>query len=210
MSLAGTIETSSANQGMRPFNVSPHFAEFRDAYPSAMDVARLCVLGGHPARLALARLWLSEGIPFAFRHNPALYEVVRVWLASKLMIDPKDITLIGSARLGHSLFGNPFGSLFSEASDLDFTVVSAPLFEKLATEFNSWVYAYESGSMSPSNGREQYFGDVNLTRGPDTLGRGFIDSHLIPLREPFVYVRAIGQAMYLLTLLCQIRSGGFR
>ena len=89
---------------MRPFSVSPHFADFREIYPTAADVARLCVMGGHQARLTLARLWLSEGIPFAFRQNPALYELIRAWIASRLGIDPKDVTLIGSARLGQSLF----------------------------------------------------------------------------------------------------------
>jgi hypothetical protein len=136
---------------MRPFSVSPHFAGVCGIYPSAEQVARLCLLGGQQARLTLARLWLSEGIPFAFRKSPALYELVRVWLASRLGIDPKDITLIGSARLGHSLFSHPLGAAFSEDSDLDFTVVSTLLFEKLAAEFNSWVFAYESGSITPSN-----------------------------------------------------------
>ena len=122
---------------MRPFSVSPHFADFREIYPTAADVARLCVMGGHQARLTLARLWHSEGIPFAFRQNPALYELIRAWIASRLGIDPKDVTLIGSARLGQSLFGNPFGSPFSIDSDLDFTIVSSTLFEKLVSEFRS-------------------------------------------------------------------------
>jgi len=103
---------------MRPFDVPAHFAEFREVYPSAADVARLCAIGGHRARFTLARLWLSEGIPFAFRKNPALYELIRTWVASRLGIDPKDVTLVGSARLGHSLFGKPFGSPFSETDDV--------------------------------------------------------------------------------------------
>ncbi len=193
---------------MRPFSVSAHFSEFCEIYPSAADVARLCLVGGNQARLTLARLWLSEGIPFAFRQNPALYEVVRVWLASRLRIDPKDITLIGSARLGQSLFSNPIGSVFSKESDLDFTVVSSMLFEKLASEFNSWAFAYESGSMIPHNDRERRFWEDNIKRGPDILGRGFIDSEMIPLRKEFPCTREIGQAMYLLTEKLRITPGG--
>jgi hypothetical protein len=183
---------------MRPFNVLPQFAEFRDTYPSAVDVARVCTAGGNQARLSLARLWLSEGIPFAFRQNPALYDQIRSWLASRLNIDPKEITIIGSARLGQSLSGPRFGTPFSEKSDLDFTTISASLFERLASEFNAWALAYEAGSITPNNARERYFWDENIARGPEILCRGFMDSKLIPHREPYPCAREIGQTMYLL------------
>lgn len=173
MRRARSIVDSSTLLSMRPFNVPPHLAEFRELYPPAADVARICTTGGHQARLALARLWLSEGIPFAFRQNPALYEQIRSWLASRLSIDPKEITIIGSARLGQSLSGERFGAPFSERSDLDFTTVSASLFERLASEFNGWAFAYESLSITPNNEREKHFWDDNLTRGPDILHRGF-------------------------------------
>lgn len=199
---------SSTLLNMRPFNVPPHFADFRDLYPPAADVARLSTTGGYQARLALARLWLSEGIPFAFRQNPALYEQIRCWLASRLSIDPKEITIIGSARLGQSLSSDRFGAPFSERSDLDFTTISAVLFERLTSDFNAWAFEYESRSITPNNGRERHFWDDNLTRGPDIIGRGFVDSKLIPLREPYKCAREIGQAMYLLVEKLKATPGG--
>lgn len=154
--------------------------------------------GGQQVRLFLARLWLSEGIPFAFRGKPAVYEHMRSWLASRLGVDPKDITLVGSARVGQSLSPSQLGRPFSSESDLDLTVVSPDLFNRLVAEFNAWVYEFESGVVSPENARERRFWDDHLERGPDIIGRGFLDSKMIPLRQPYVLARLIGQTMYLL------------
>lgn len=183
---------------MRPFDVSPALVALLDPYPAAEALSRACAAGGRRARLALARLWLSEGIPFAFRGNPAAYEQMRSWLASRLGVDPKDITVIGSARLGHSLSPRQLGRAFSSQSDLDLTVVSADLFARLVTEFNNWTYDYESSRVAPTNRRERTFWDDHLRRGPDIIGRGFLDSKMIPLREPYRLAREIGQTMYLL------------
>jgi len=192
---------------MQPFSTLPHFVDFREPYPPAADVARLCSVGGSQARITLARLWLSEGIPYAFRRNPALYEQIRAWIASRLRIDPKEITLIGSARLGQSLARDRFGAGFSEDSDLDFTTVSEALLERLASEFNAWAFAYENGSVLPNNEREKRFWDDNLTRGPIIIGRGFIDSKLIPLRDEYFWTREIGQTMYLLGEKLKVTPG---
>jgi hypothetical protein len=183
---------------MRPFDVSPHLDSLIDTYPTAAGVARASTEGGRRARLALARLWLSEGVPFAFRERPAVYEAMRSWLASRLSVDPKEITLIGSARVGQSLSPSRLGRPFSSASDLDLTVVSSDLFGKLAAEFNVWSYDYESGAVIPGNSRERRFWDDHLQRGPDLIGRGFLDSKMIPLRQPYILARQIRQTMYLL------------
>lgn len=183
---------------MRPFDVSPHLAGLVDAYPSAEELARASYAGGPQVRLFLARLWLSEGIPFAFRARPAVYEHMRSFLASRLGVDPKDITLIGSARVGQSLSPSTLGRPFSSDSDLDLTVVSPDLFNRLVAEFNAWAYDFESGVAQPANSRERRFWNDHLERGPDVIGRGFLDSKMIPLRHSYVLAKQVGQTMYLL------------
>jgi hypothetical protein len=90
------------------------------------------------------------------------------------------------------------GKPFSPDSDLDITVISSALFEKLRDSFNAWAYHYETGTANPRNPREKKFWDDNLARGPKLLGRGFIDAKMIPLHEGYPVSRAIGQAMFLL------------
>lgn len=195
---------------MQPFNIPTDLAKVRDPYPTAADIARACASGGMHARLAVARLWLSEGIPFAFRDTPALYEQIRFWLASRLAIDPKEITLVGSARLGQSLAPNKLGAPFSPKSDLDLTTVSSSLFERLVADFNSWASDYETGKVDPKNEREKGFWNDNLRRGPDIIGRGFMDSKLIPRHEQYRWAQQVGQAMYLLCEKLNVTPGGPR
>jgi hypothetical protein len=183
---------------MRPFDVSPHLDSFVNPYPSAEDVARASSAGGRLVRLALARLWLSEGVPFAFRDRPAVYESVRSWLAARLNVDPKEITLIGSARVGQSLSPSQLGRPFSPESDLDLTIVSSDLFGRIVREFNTWAYDYESDAVTPANDRERKFWDDHLQRGSVLINRGFLDSKMVPLRVPYVLAREISQTMYLL------------
>lgn len=183
---------------MRPFDVSSHLDPFVNPYPSAEDVARASSAGGYLVRLALARLWLSEGVPFAFRARPAVYESVRSWLGARLSVDPKEITLIGSARVGQSLAPSQLGRPFSPESDLDLTIVSSDLFGRVVHEFHAWAYDYERGVVTPANGRERKFWDDHLQRGPDLINRGFLDSKMIPLRETYKLAGQIGQTMYLL------------
>lgn len=192
---------------MQPFNISAHFAKFNDIYPTAKDIVRLSAAGGDAARVAIARLWMSEGIPFAFRHMPALYEQIRAWLAVRLAVDPKEITLVGSARIGQSLSADRLGAPFSNQSDLDFTTVSSALFERLRAEFNAWAVAYETDAISPKNTRERRFWDDNLARGPNVLERGFFDSRMIPLLDPYPVARGISQSMYLLRRKLEVTIG---
>lgn len=183
---------------MKPFSIPKPLTELRDHYPTAADVRNTSLIGGRDARLAIARLWLSEGIPFAFRERPGIYEAVRMWVAVMLGIDPKEITMIGSARLGQSLSDDHFGKPFSDQSDLDLTIVSGEYFEKIRTEFCKWSLHYEAGEVSPHNERERRFWDDHLKRGPKLISRGFLDSHMIPLRNAYPVAQNIGQTMYLL------------
>ena len=60
------------------------------------------------------------------------------------------------------------------------------------------------------NKREAGYWNDNLRRGPDIIGRGFIDSKLIPLREPYRLAQQLGQTMYLLCEKLKVTPAGPR
>jgi len=183
---------------MEPFKVSPHLSTLLDSYPDVKLIIDAAKNGGDLSKAAIARLWLSEGIPFAFKKSPALYEVVRVWLGTRLDVDPKEIHLSGSARIGQSLAPAKLGTVFGNHSDLDLFVVSESLFSNVRTDFNNWSYAFETGSVKPTNDTEEKYWVDNSTRGQKNLQRGFLDSFIVPSQDAYPTIKNISQSMWLL------------
>lgn len=145
---------------------------------------------------SLVRLWLSEGIPYAFQMRPAVYETLREWLAEQLSVHPKEITLIGSGRIGFSLSPyHPWRS-FSSTSDLDFSVISKPLLERLASEFESWARDYDGGDLSSVRGRSTRNWRGNLNFGRKNIPRGFMDADKIPRLDRYPLAQLCGESMY--------------
>lgn len=149
-------------------------------------------------REAIARLWLSEGLPFAFQECPAIFEEVREWLGKRLCVHPKEVTLIGSARIGYSLSGSKFGKCFDKNSDLDFSVISGGLYRKLGNDFNRFVQDFEEGAIHPKNDRERKYWPENIHVGRKSLLRGFLDSKKIPNLSEYSTAKNINGSMWLL------------
>lgn len=183
---------------MEPFKVSTHLATILNSYPDAKSLVDAAVKGGEQSKVAIARLWLSEGIPYAFRNIPALYESVRGWLGTRIGVDPKEIHLTGSARIGQSLTPMKIGAMFGDHSDLDIFIVSNNLFERMKADFNHWSYEFEGGLVQPSNDRERGFWVDNNQRGPKLIQRGFLDSKIVPNRPAYPTIKNIAQTMWLL------------
>lgn len=192
---------------MEPFKLSPHLATLLESYPDAKLIVDAAKKGGKNSKAAIARLWLSEGIPFAFKNSPALYDVVRSWLGIRLTVDPKEIHLTGSGRIGQSLAPRKIGAKFGQHSDLDLFVVSQDLFDRVTTEFNKWSYDFESGSVVPKNEREKAFWVDNNKRGFDLISRGFLDSHLVPNLNAYPTIQNIAQSMWLLKGKLDVTEG---
>jgi len=183
---------------MRAFEVSPVLEPLREVYPSAEAIIRAVREGDREARYALAGLWLSEGIPYSFKARPGLYESMRRWLARKLGVCAKEITLVGSGRQGFCLTpGANLGRIFGEHSDLDLTVISSRLFGNLVSAFKRWNADYTNGHVSPRNERERIFWNANKESVPSGLTRGFIDPHKIPTWERYPEAQMIAQTKYL-------------
>jgi hypothetical protein len=183
---------------MEPFKASSYLRGVVSSYPEAKSILEAAKNGGESARQAIARQWLSEGIPFAFKECPGIYESIRSWVGSRLNIDPKEFNVTGSARLGQSLAPNKMGKPFGAGSDLDVFIISIELFEQLKNDFNQWSYDFESGATNASNEKESGFWKENLHRGPKNIARGFIDSNIVPNHEKYRSVRNVAQTMYLL------------
>lgn len=183
---------------MERFSVPNELKKITCTYPDANLLSLVAKSGGLQARQAIARQWLSEGIPFAFKDCPGLFESIRAWIGTRLSTDPKTIGITGSAKIGQSMNPSKIGKPFNHGSDLDLFVISETLYEKIVFEFNSWAYDFESGIVSSSNKREEGFWRSNIQRGPKNISKGFIDSKLVPNHEKYVQVRNISQTMWLL------------
>jgi hypothetical protein len=182
---------------MEPFRIAKPLKHLIEPYPRLEEVLDAVLYGGEPALKSLARLWLSEGIPYAFRECPAIYESVRSWLGNWIGVHPKEISLTGSSRLGISLAPSKLGKPLTQNSDLDLFTVSDSLFEDLKEEFRKWSFDFESGKLKPRNDREAGFWANNNARGPQLLDRGFIDQKMIPNLEWYPITQRLSQGMWL-------------
>lgn len=182
---------------MRQFDVPVSLSAVTEIYPSAdvlLSASRVC---DKSARSALVRLWLSEGIPFAFKARPSIYEAVRGWMGEQLRIHAKEVTIVGSGRQGFSLSPDAnIGREFGGHSDLDFAAVSSNLFQSLAGSLERWIKDYTEGRTSPRNPREEGFWNENKDRCPKCLARGFIDPHKIPLGKRYPESQQVAQMLY--------------
>jgi hypothetical protein len=175
---------------------------FLTNYPEARVVAAALVLMNRRERRGFVRAWLSEGVPAVFRENPMVYEMLREWLARNLAmdletrIDPKDVTLVGSARLGYSLAPYPrFGRPFGADSDLDFALISSSLFDAVAIDFQTWCKDVKQGETKPQTAKETTFWPQNMRVIEQQIRRGFIDPKKIPNRHGYRSVKRLNSTM---------------
>ncbi|MBI4844683.1 MAG: hypothetical protein HY809_10270 [Nitrospirae bacterium] len=193
---------------MRPFDVPIAIKTITTAHPTANVIIQAASKGGTLELEAISRLWLSEGIPFAFREMPALYEVLRDWISKRLSIHAKEITLIGSGRQGSSISPPPkTGKPFDMESDLDWTIVSESLFYNCEKEFNTWADDYKNDTIHPRHPSEKGFWDENLISCTNTIQRGFIDPHKIPTWDRYPLSQLIAQTMWMIKGKCEVTEG---
>jgi len=182
---------------MRPFDVPRTLDSVTDPFPSPDLLLSTIQAGGKLGRTSLAQLWLSEGIPFAFKSRPGVFDALRNWLGQQLHIHAKSITVVGSARIGFSMSGKDYGRSFGPSSDLDLAAVSLVLFSRLETAFQRWAADYSAGRSTPKSNIEKGYWDENLEVGRRGIRRGFVDANKIPLRDAYPDAKAIAQALYL-------------
>jgi hypothetical protein len=193
---------------MKSLQVEAQLLKLSSHYPDAAAFREAVEYSAFRSRESVVRLWLTEGIPFAFRDRPAVYEALRAWLGDYLRVCPKDITLVGSARIGFSLASSPdFGRPFNINSDLDLSVVSRSLFDEFAKSFQRWKADYRGGVIQPRHEIERQLWEENMRLLPNTLSSGFVDANKIPTRKGYPIAQSVGNAMWLLKEKLKITDG---
>jgi len=148
----------------------------------------------------ICRLWISEGTPFVFSGEPMMYEKVRGWIAKRLSIHPKELTLIGSARMGYSLAPPPrLGTAFGSHSDLDLVAISQDLFSRFEAEFQRFADDLETGRIiADTPFKEKLWPDIASDLKRTSEQRGFLDTWKIPYMERYPLAKRIGSTCWLL------------
>ena len=184
---------------MKPFELLSSLSEITYPYPAAQNVIRVVQQGGQMDRLVIARQWLSEGIPFAFRGCPVVYESMRTWLGGQLGVEAKQISLTGSARLGSSLSQRKLGEPFGPSSDLDLFVVSKKLFTAMCDEFRRWSSDFRNGKILPITHAEERYWPENDRIGHNNIRkRGLLDSWMVPNRGGYGMFQKINSKLWML------------
>ena len=164
---------------MRPFLIPESIRDLKAPYPSARRVIQAAA-GGRIARADLVQLWMTEGIPYAFKDCPGVYASMRAWLAQELSVHPKQISMTGSGRFGESWVPNKLGTPFGPQSDLDLFLVSADFFARIENDFLRWSNDYRRGEVTPRSRGEATYWDDHQRRGPGIIRRGFLDAWMVP------------------------------
>ncbi|HEX9790772.1 MAG TPA: hypothetical protein VGA60_08920 [Kiloniellales bacterium] len=164
-----------------PFKPS-HWAKLLDSpYPvHAFDAKTIATRPTRKDVSQFVNLWMTEGIPYAFRYEPMRYELIREWIGNYLDVQPKNISLVGSARIGFSLSPDKFGREYEPAvSDIDLFVVSQNVFYSLRADFDQWLDDWWNGYLDEKKWGARFW-DENVKVVTNTLKRGFIDTNKIP------------------------------
>jgi hypothetical protein len=191
---------------MKPFESRPSFCR---QFPSPEDLKfELLTSSNRTLQEAIARQWLTEGLPRAFITCPGIYEDIRGWLGVRLKVHAKEITLVGSARTGFS-FAN-FGRPFDQNSDLDLCVVSNNLFQSFRESFDRFAADLASEDIRPRNDREGAFWQENIEFGKRNFPKGFFDANKLPTFDRYEVSQRIQQAMWMLRSRLELTPGAPR
>ena len=159
-----------------PYILSEHSTLLKDVYPKAEDIKNVFTKSNESERHGIIRLWITEGIPFAFKDNPLLYEEMRAFIAKGVNVNPKEVTLVGSARIGYSLKKKVWGQDFTNKSDLDFTIISNDLYKNLISDFQKWTGDYASGKIIPHNTNQNKNWLKSIATVDENIPKGYINT----------------------------------
>jgi len=185
------------NSSTDPFNISSHGKKFLKLYPDPSELKNTFIQTNKGERLGIIRLWITEGIPFAFKDYPLLYEDARAFIASGVKVETKEVSLVGSARIGYSLSKHKWGRPFSINSDFDFTIVSNKLYASIVGDFQKWVKDLETGQYLPKDEKSMDIWLSNIRYLDEQIPKGFIQTKMIPYHINYPAVKHCYDTIYL-------------
>jgi hypothetical protein len=134
-------------------------------------------------------------IPYAFRENPAVYELAREKFGGTLNEHPKNVSMTGSGRIGYSLAGTKFGSAYDPSkSDVDLFLVLDEWFENLKKDADLFIDRFSTGLAVPRNEFEKIYWPENVERLSKSMKRGHINQHYLPNTDRYEATRACYKA----------------
>jgi len=169
------------NNIISPFTLSSSSLNLKGTYPTSQDIKDIFSNASETERYGIIRLWITEGIPYAFKDEPLIYENIRDFISKGVNVNSKDVTIVGSGRIGYSLKKKVWGKTFTHLSDLDFTIISNELFSKLVFDFKRWVSDIESKKLKPraENELKGWLGSIEVV--DRNIPKGFIyTKNLLP------------------------------
>lgn len=183
---------------INPFILSPETSNLKELYPEASLLKDIYTKTNSTERLGIIRLWMTEGIPYAFKEHPLLYEEIREFIAKGINVDAKDITIVGSARIGYSLSKHEWGRPFNSNSDFDFTIVSNDLYKAIVGDFQRWVKDIELKRTLPKDVTEMSVWLNNIKYLDEKIPTGFIQVKFIPYHKNYPTVKKCLDTIWLL------------
>lgn len=181
---------------MKSYTLSDTALKLKGTYLEPIEMSSAILNLTHEELYGFVQLWLTEGIPFLFRNCPFVYENMRLMLAKRISIHPKQITIIGSARIGYSMAPIEFGRAINNNSDLDFTIVSESIFENCKTEFLSWESDFNNKIVLPKNEKERNYWIANVKHVPGNIYRGFINTYNVPSYPQYPTITQINDSSW--------------
>jgi len=164
-----------------PFSLSESSQSLKSIYPTSEEIKKAFINANDDERYGIIRLWITEGIPYAFSNQPLIYEEIREFISRGINVHSKEITIVGSGRIGYSLKKKSWGRSFTSSSDLDFTIISNDLFSNLVNDFKRWVGDIESKKLKPrtQNELKSWLGSIEVV--DRNIPQGFIyTKNLLP------------------------------
>lgn len=200
MNVGDFIYSSKALSKVKGTYIAPN--DFLKAYSSLDDIERR----------SLVYHYIMDNSPFAFTavyDKPLLFEQVRQYISTILDVDINHVKLIGSTKTGFRMDNNDYGSGYRKESDLDFMIIDEDLFGQLSTEYDTWQSAYvERNEMQPHGDYEKQCWDENISKLPQNIKYGFIDTYKMPNRPNFLPVtQRINNAMSLIVQKLKSKHG---
>ncbi len=163
-----------------PFEIDNNSLDFAEKHYPDLPTLKKINLVSQKERVDIVRLYFTEGIPYAFIKNPVLYEKIRVWLARHLEVNPKSISITGSARIGYTINPNKIqGTPFTANSDLDFIIVDETFFNNMVIDYFKFVEQLNS-KLSQNQMKYEYLLNQVLEIERSITRYGFIDQWKIP------------------------------